>query len=90
MMVLSIPLGRCAALDVVPFPTGSSNWPMDHTGVAYTIRQGIERDDCTVVVQLPDGTVEKRTHGGRAVATASAIAIIDKWLEKNRRGSASN
>jgi hypothetical protein len=63
---------------------------MEHRGVTYTIRQGIERDDCTVVVQLPDGTVEKRIHGGRALAMNTAIAIIDKWLEKNRRGSASN
>ena len=66
---------------------------MEHKGVAYTIRQGIERDDCTVVVHLPDRTVEKKAHSGRKIAMATAIAIIDKWLEKNRPqggGSVSN
>jgi hypothetical protein len=57
---------------------------MDHNGVPYTIRQGIERDRWTVVVHLPDGTVEKQLQGRRESAIAIATKLIDKWLEKNR------
>jgi DNA-binding cell septation regulator SpoVG len=56
---------------------------MVHRGVQYTIRQGIERDQWTVVVHLPSGkTVEKPTRDSRHAAETAARDIIDKWLEK--------
>ena len=59
---------------------------MDHKGVHYLIRQGIERGQWILVVHLPQGrTVEKMIHGGRPMAEAAACDIIDKWLEKTSR-----
>ena len=59
---------------------------MDHKGVPYKIRQGIERHQWTVVVYLPDGkTVEKRIKGTRSEAEAVAATIINKRLEKNAK-----
>ena len=58
---------------------------MDHRGVPYTIRVGIERNQWVVVVHFPDGhTVEKPFRGARHRAEALACSIIDKWREKNR------
>jgi len=56
---------------------------MDHRGVPYTIRVGIERNHWVVVVHLPNGkTVEKRIRAPRGTAEAVACSIIDEWLEK--------
>jgi len=58
---------------------------MDHRGVTYTIRVGIECDHWVVVVHLPNGkTVEKPIRAPRRTAEAVACSIIDEWLE--RRG----
>jgi hypothetical protein len=55
---------------------------MDHRGVPYTIRTGIERNHWVVVVHLPDGkTVEKRVKGARRQAEVLARSIIDEWLK---------
>jgi hypothetical protein len=56
---------------------------MDHRGVRYTIRTGIEPDQWTLVVNLPRGTIEKRVQSTKRKADETACAIIDKWLEKN-------
>ena len=59
---------------------------MDHKGVPYTILQGIERQQWTVVVHLPNGkTVEKRIKSTRSEAKAVARTIINEWLEKNAK-----
>jgi hypothetical protein len=60
----------------------AGNMPhMDHRGVPYTIRTGIERNHWVVVVRLPDGkTVEKRVQRPRREAQARACSIIDEWL----------
>jgi hypothetical protein len=64
---------------------------MDHRGVHYTIRQGIERDQWTAVVNLPRGkTVEKSIQGSRSSADTAARSIVDKWLEKNGPQDATN
>jgi len=56
---------------------------MDHRGVPYTIRTGIEPDQWTVVVHLPRGTIEKRVQSTKRKAQETACAIIDKWLDKS-------
>ena len=57
---------------------------MDHRGVPYTIRTGIEHNRWTMVVHLPQGrTVEKAVNGARQMAETAACSVIDKWLEKN-------
>jgi hypothetical protein len=56
---------------------------MVYRGISFTIRTGIQRNRWTVVVHLPDGkTVEKSIHDLRHRAEATALEIIDKWLEK--------
>jgi hypothetical protein len=60
---------------------------MEHKGVPYTVRQGIEHDTWTVEVILPTGKTTKRhAIGSRDYANEMARAIIDKWLEKNKGG----
>jgi hypothetical protein len=56
---------------------------MDHRGVAYTLRQGIERESWILVVHLPRGSVEKRVQSTKQKAKETACAMIDKWLEAN-------
>ena len=56
---------------------------MDHRGVTYTIRTGIEHDQWVLVVNLPRGRIEKRVQCTKREAEGAACAMIDKWLEKN-------
>jgi hypothetical protein len=65
------------------FPFAGNIAHMDHRGVPYTIRTGIERDRWVVVVHLPDGKmVEKPIRAPRHRAEALACSIIDEWLRK--------
>jgi hypothetical protein len=56
---------------------------MNHRGLTYSLRQGIEREKWILVVQLPCGTVEKRLQSTKQKANEIACAMIDKWLETN-------
>ena len=57
---------------------------MFHKSVPYTLRQGIEANQWTVAVQLPQGGIEKRVHCSKQKADEIACAMIDKWLAANR------
>jgi hypothetical protein len=54
---------------------------MEHRGIRYTVRAGIERDRWTVVIHPGDvESVPKIVTGGRERAEALAYSMIDDWL----------
>jgi hypothetical protein len=58
---------------------------MEHQGVRYTIRAGIERDLWSVAIH-PDGIESRanRVYGSRKDAEFQAHSMIDEWLQRNR------
>ena len=60
---------------------------MEHRGVRYTIRIGIERERWRVAIH-PLGNVlpeERTVLGTRKDAENTARSLIDAWLRKRRR-----
>jgi hypothetical protein len=57
---------------------------MEHRGVRYAIRIGIEREQWRVAIYLPGkGLPEERTvFGTRKDAEISARSMINAWLKK--------
>jgi hypothetical protein len=58
---------------------------MEHRGVRYTIRAGIERDLWSVAIH--PGGIESRANrvcGPRKDAEFEAYSMIDGWLERHR------
>jgi hypothetical protein len=58
---------------------------MEHGGISYTVRAGIERNHWIVVI--PPGGVEsvpKIVTGGREQAEALAHSMIDDWLRRHQ------
>lgn len=58
---------------------------MEHRGVRYTIRAGIERGLWSVAI-YPDGveTSARPTYGTRQNAEFRARSMIDRWLQEQR------
>jgi hypothetical protein len=58
---------------------------MEHRGVRYTIRAGIERDLWSVAIH-PGGIESRanRIYGPRKDAEFEAYSMIDGWLERHR------
>jgi len=58
---------------------------MEHRGVRYTIRVGIEPDLWSVAI-YPDGaeSVANRFYGTRANAEFRARSFIERWLKEQR------
>jgi hypothetical protein len=56
---------------------------MEHRGVRYTIRVGIEPDLWSVAI-YPDGieSVANRFYGTRANAEFRARSLIERWLKE--------
>jgi hypothetical protein len=57
---------------------------MEHRGVRYRIRIGIERAQWRVAIQIPDKrlSVERTVFGTREDAGATARSMINAWLKK--------
>jgi hypothetical protein len=57
---------------------------MEHRGVRYTIRVGIEPDLWSVAI-YPDGveSIVNRFYGTRANAEFRARSLIERWLKLN-------
>jgi hypothetical protein len=57
---------------------------MEHKGVRYAIRIGIEREQWRVAIHLPgNGLPEERTvFGTREDAKITARSMINAWLKK--------
>jgi hypothetical protein len=55
---------------------------MEHRGVRYTIRAGIERDMWSVAIH-PDGTESRARliYGTREDAECEARSMIDRWTQ---------
>lgn len=56
--------------------------PMEHRGIRYTIRAGIERGQWLVAIH-PDGVESEpiKISGAREHAEAHAHRLINKWLD---------
>jgi hypothetical protein len=56
---------------------------MEHRGVRYAIRIGIEREQWRVAIHPPGGLPAERTvFGTREDAETEARAMINAWLKK--------
>jgi len=66
-------------------------WPkliaMEHRGVRYAIRIGIERERWRVAIHPPGNVLpeERMVFGTREDAEITARSMIDAWLRKRRR-----
>jgi hypothetical protein len=60
---------------------------MEHRGVRYAIRIGIERERWRVAIHPPGNALpeEKTVLGTREDAEITARSMIDAWLRKRRR-----
>jgi hypothetical protein len=60
---------------------------MEHRGIRYAIRIGIEREQWRVAIYLPGiGLPKERTvFGTREDAKITARSMINEWLEKGSR-----
>jgi hypothetical protein len=60
---------------------------MQHRGVRYAIRIGIEREQWRVAIHLPGNALpeERAVFGTREDAEITARSMIDAWLRKRRR-----
>jgi len=65
---------------------------MEHRGIRYAIRMGIERGQWRVAVyRLADGLPKERTvFGTREDATITARSMINAWLKKQSAVSTTN
>jgi hypothetical protein len=58
---------------------------MEHRGIRYTLRAGIERDHWTVVIHPGDvESIPKIVTGRREQAEALAHSMIDDWLRRHQ------
>jgi hypothetical protein len=57
---------------------------MEHRGVPYVIRLGIERERWRVAINPPGNVVERTVWGTRKDAEVTARSMIDAWLRKRR------
>src|SRR5436190_13951496 len=63
----------------------SATCRMEHRGIRYTVRTGIERDQW--VIAIHPGDVEmagKVVNGNREQAEAVAHSLINKWLDRHQ------
>jgi hypothetical protein len=74
---------RCVYSGVVRLQVWAQYDAMEHRGIRYTIRTGIEPDLWSVAIH-PGGveSAAKRLYGTRENAEFHARSMIDRWLHK--------
>ena|SRR6516164_4028543 len=80
--------GFCLFYSTRPRRKGAplANSCMEHRGVRYAIRMGIERERWRVAIHLPGNVLpeERTVWGTRKDAEVTARSMIDAWLRKKK------